>query len=116
VVVPFNFRRASQFLPQHRDIPLDVMTWDDDVPRKLFSEDGFIMVASIPRLTNERGTVCSLCVLCNNANKNCRHRLRIVSLSMPNIAHLTWESLRRVMTKPGDMLNDRGKFVAKFDL
>jgi len=33
------------------------MIWDDDTPRKLLSEDGFVMVVSMPRLTGERGTV-----------------------------------------------------------
>jgi hypothetical protein len=36
------------------------MTWDDETPRKLLSEDGYIMVASLPCFTKERGTVCKL--------------------------------------------------------
>lgn len=37
------------------------MTWKDDMPRKLLSEDGYVLVATMPKLTDERGTVCLLC-------------------------------------------------------
>ena len=33
------------------------MDWQDDMPQKLISEDGYVMVASFPKLTNEAGMV-----------------------------------------------------------
>ena len=52
------------------------------MPRKLLSEDGFIMVASIPCLTKERGTVCKVCDMYDEADENRRQRLQEVFLSM----------------------------------
>jgi hypothetical protein len=33
------------------------MCWDDDTPRRLWSEDGYVLVATFPKLTDESGTV-----------------------------------------------------------
>jgi hypothetical protein len=33
------------------------MHWNDDVPRRLWSEDGYIMVATMPKLTDKLSTV-----------------------------------------------------------
>jgi hypothetical protein len=33
------------------------MDWNDDMPRKLFSEDGFSMVVSMPKLMGPGGVV-----------------------------------------------------------
>jgi hypothetical protein len=60
VTVPFNFRRAAYFQPQACDPPTEPMIWEDDTPRKLLSEDGYVMVATMPRLMDDRGTVSSL--------------------------------------------------------
>ncbi|KIL55190.1 hypothetical protein M378DRAFT_181943 [Amanita muscaria Koide BX008] len=39
------------------DAPFNFRTpWDDDTLHKLWSEDGFIMVATMPRLTDVGGT------------------------------------------------------------
>jgi hypothetical protein len=58
-MVPFNFRRASRNRPQVPRPPLEPMIWDDDTPRKLLSEDNYTLVATMPRLMDDRGTVCS---------------------------------------------------------
>ena len=36
------------------------MCWDDDIPRRLYSEDGYVLVATIPKLTDKSGTVSPL--------------------------------------------------------
>jgi hypothetical protein len=56
VTIPFNFRRAAKRLRQKQKV-FDPMCWDDDTPRRLFSEDGYVMVATMPKLTDDRGTV-----------------------------------------------------------
>jgi hypothetical protein len=58
VTVPFNFRRAAKGQKQLGP-PLEPMIWDDETPRKLLSEDEYIMVAYVPSLTNDLGTVSS---------------------------------------------------------
>jgi hypothetical protein len=60
VKVPFNFERAANHKAQLSPNSLAAMTWDDDIPRKLVSEDGYVMVATMPKLTGRRGTVSSL--------------------------------------------------------
>ena len=57
VIIPFNFGRAAKRQLQERKAPFPLMCWDDDIPRKLWSEDGHIMVATMPKLTDSRGTV-----------------------------------------------------------
>ena len=57
VTLLLNFRQASKYQAQLRGPPLKAMVWNDDTPRKLFSEDGFLMVISMPRLMGTDGTV-----------------------------------------------------------
>jgi hypothetical protein len=57
VVIPFNFTRAAQGKKQRAGINLPELEWNDDVPRKLFSEDGYVLVSSWPKFTDEAGTV-----------------------------------------------------------
>jgi hypothetical protein len=57
VTLPFNFLRAAHFKPQTVDPPSETMVWEDDTPRKLLSEDGYIMVATTPKLMDDLGTV-----------------------------------------------------------
>ncbi len=42
---------------QLRRLPFAPMVWDDDTPRQLFSEDGYSMVVSMPKLMGRQGTV-----------------------------------------------------------
>src|SRR6266704_5674127 len=118
-MLPFNFRRASRNQPQLPGPSLEPMIWDDDTPRRLWSEDGYIMVASMPRLTDNRGTVCSLpphYPTKKADDKNSRRLSRIVHLSMRNMSNLTWASLPPALTKQGNTLTDLEKCVAKSDL
>jgi len=57
VTLPFSFRRAAKGQRQKSKAPLESMCWDDDTPRRLWSEDGYVMVAAMPKLTDDRGTV-----------------------------------------------------------
>ncbi len=83
MTVPFNFLRASKNQCQTASCSLQPMVWDDDVPRKLRSEDGYIMVAMLPRLTGYSGTVRHLTKLIRNpVNIECRQKLPSMSLSM----------------------------------
>ena len=50
VTLLFNFRRASRYQAQVRGPPFEPMVWDDNMPRKLLSEDGFTLVTSMPSL------------------------------------------------------------------
>ena len=60
VQIPFNFRLAAQRKRQKYKAPLPLMCWDDDTPRRLWSEDGYVMVATMPKLTGSAGTICHL--------------------------------------------------------
>jgi hypothetical protein len=60
VTIPFNFLRASKNLPQKPHHSFEPMIWDDDIPRKLMSEDGYPLVFSMPKLIGDVGTVSPL--------------------------------------------------------
>ena len=79
-MIPFNFRLAAQKRRQKHKVPFDPMCWNDDVPRRLWSEDGYLMVATFPKLTDNLGTVSHLphhlsrtliptCVGCHNQSR-----------------------------------------------
>jgi hypothetical protein len=57
VTIPFNFKRAALFQPQTWVPPSETMVWDDDTPRRLLSQDGYMMVVTMPKLIGESGTV-----------------------------------------------------------
>ena len=56
-MIPFNFSLATQKKAQKHEVPFDLMYWKDDIPRHLWSEDGYIMVATMPKLTDKLSTV-----------------------------------------------------------
>jgi hypothetical protein len=63
VVLPFKFVRACRKQRQEGQA-LQPIVWDDDTPRKVFSEDGYIMVATMPNLMGAGGTVSIFIFLC----------------------------------------------------
>jgi hypothetical protein len=94
------------------------MIWEDDTPRKLLSEDGYVMVATMPRLMDNRGTVSSLPppYLTKKADMmNGRLKSPIASLNTPNTYNLTWASLLPVRTKQVNMWTGLEKCVEKYD-
>ena len=55
--IPFNFKNEARGRAQKKGVTWEAMDWQDDTPRKLISEDGYVMVASFPKITDKAGTV-----------------------------------------------------------
>lgn len=119
VTIPFNFHRAAKRQPQEQKTPFDLMCWDDDTPRKLLSEDGYIMVATMPRLTDDRGTVRPLPPHLAAKDTDigvCRLISPMLPSTMLNMPYPMLANLLPVLTKLASMLTDLEKSVAKFVL
>ena len=102
VTIPFNFCCAAKRLPQEWKTPFDLMCWDDDTPHRLWSEDGYVLVAMMPKLTDDHGTVHPLpshLVAKDTDAPVCRLISLIVFLTMPNLQNPTSGNLLPVLTK-----------------
>jgi hypothetical protein len=116
VTVPFNFRRAASFRPQN--LPSEVMIWEDNTPRKLLSEDGYIMVATMPKLMGYHNNVNYFYFQypTKKINKNYRLKSQKTFSNILNMSNLTRASPLPVRTKPGNIWIGLENCVEKFDL
>jgi hypothetical protein len=92
------------------------MIWDDNTPRKLLSEDGYVMVATMPSLTDDHGTVCPIThhyPIKNTDLMNSRLTSPIAFLIIPNMCPLILANRLPVLTKLVNMWTDLEKCVVK---
>jgi hypothetical protein len=63
VILPYEFVRACRKQKQ-KGQALEPIVWDDSTPRKVFSEDGYVLFATMPNLMGPGGTACVFISFC----------------------------------------------------
>lgn len=84
---------------------------------KLLNEDGYVIVAMMPRLINDCDTVSFLSHRYSIKKADIMNYMLkspIAFLNTPNIYNLTWASLPLVQTKKVDMWTSLKKYVEKY--